>query len=108
MPEKLTTKQRLAIDRQKMPEQNAGARAANFAEVNLGFTEQLEFLETVPDRALELCGIAPRCYDDRVQDVHPSLLMRPGRWSTRPEGPRLSRQLSLAGDHLNGALLPRR
>jgi len=57
MAEKLTTKQRLAIERQKMPEQNCSARAANFDEVNLGFTEQLALLEA--ERCLQCKD--PRC-----------------------------------------------
>jgi glutamate synthase (NADPH/NADH) small chain len=57
MPAKLSTKQRLQIERQKMPEQNSGARAANFSEVNLGFTEQLALLEA--DRCLQCKD--PRC-----------------------------------------------
>jgi glutamate synthase (NADPH/NADH) small chain len=57
MPAKITTKQRLQIDRQKMPEQNSGARAANFEEVNLGFPEQLALLEA--DRCLQCKD--PRC-----------------------------------------------
>src|ERR1051325_11641173 len=57
MPTKLTTKQRLQIDRQKMPEQNSAARATNFGEVNLGFTEQLALLEA--DRCLQCKD--PRC-----------------------------------------------
>jgi glutamate synthase (NADPH/NADH) small chain len=57
MAEKLTTKQRLAISRQKMPEQNSGARAANFEEVNLGFTEQLALLEA--ERCLQCKD--PKC-----------------------------------------------
>jgi glutamate synthase (NADPH/NADH) small chain len=57
MPAKLTTKQRLEILRQKMPEQNSTARAANFGEVNLGFTEKLALLEA--DRCLQCKD--PRC-----------------------------------------------
>lgn len=38
-------KDRMKIDRQEMPEQDAARRAGNFAEVNLGFTEQLALLE---------------------------------------------------------------
>ncbi len=37
--EKLTPKERMAIGRTKMPEQNAAARSANFREVNLGLGE---------------------------------------------------------------------
>jgi len=40
-----------------MPEQDSGARAANFGEVNLGFTEQLALLEA--DRCLQCKD--PRC-----------------------------------------------
>ena len=57
MPGKISTKQRLQIERQKMPEQNSAARAANFEEVNLGFTEQLALLEA--DRCLQCKD--PRC-----------------------------------------------
>jgi glutamate synthase (NADPH/NADH) small chain len=57
MSRKITIKQRLHIERQKMPEQNAAARAANFEEVNLGFTEQLALLEA--DRCLQCKD--PRC-----------------------------------------------
>ncbi len=45
MVKKLSPKERMAIQRQAMPEQDATARARNFAEVNLGFTEQLALLE---------------------------------------------------------------
>ena len=38
-------KDRMKIDRHDMPEQDAAARAANFGEVNLGFSEQLALLE---------------------------------------------------------------
>jgi glutamate synthase (NADPH/NADH) small chain len=41
MPLPLTVKERMQIPRQAMPEQAATARAANFLEVNLGFTEPL-------------------------------------------------------------------
>ncbi len=45
MKEALTIKDRLKIDRQAMPEQVAVERAANFKEVNLGFTEQIAVME---------------------------------------------------------------
>jgi glutamate synthase (NADPH/NADH) small chain len=41
----ISPKQRMAIERQVMPEQNAAERATNFQEVNLGFDEQLALLE---------------------------------------------------------------
>ena len=37
MSARITTKERMQITRQSMPEQDAAARAANFLEVNLGF-----------------------------------------------------------------------
>jgi glutamate synthase (NADPH/NADH) small chain len=42
---RLTTKDRLGIRRQSMPEQDAGARRANFHEVNLGLAEHVARLE---------------------------------------------------------------
>jgi len=45
MNTRLTTKQRLQIPRHKMPKQEASIRAANFSEVNLGYTEQLALRE---------------------------------------------------------------
>ena len=38
MEKKLSPKERLAIQRQAMPEQDAGGRSRNFGEVNLVFT----------------------------------------------------------------------
>ena len=57
MSEKLTTRRRMQITRQAMPEQDPAARAANFDEVNLGFPEQLALLEA--DRCLQCKD--PRC-----------------------------------------------
>ena len=51
----------MQIARQKMPEQDAAARAANFKEVNLGFTEQLALLE------------ADRCLQCKEPRLHPGL-----------------------------------
>jgi glutamate synthase (NADPH/NADH) small chain len=45
MEKKLSPKERMAIQRQAMPEQDAVARSQNFKEVNLGFDEQLALLE---------------------------------------------------------------
>lgn len=44
-PRQLTAKDRMAIERQKMPEQDPQARARAFSEVNLGYPEQLAMLE---------------------------------------------------------------
>jgi len=66
MPEKISTKQRLQISRQKMPEQKSAARAANFEEVNLGFTEQLALLEA--ERCLQCKD--PRCMAGCPVGVH--------------------------------------
>ncbi|MEI7832346.1 MAG: NADPH-dependent glutamate synthase [bacterium] len=41
----ISAKERMAIDRQVMREQEAAQRAGNFSEVNLGLTEQLALLE---------------------------------------------------------------
>jgi glutamate synthase (NADPH/NADH) small chain len=54
---KITTKERLKIERQAMPEREAVERAAGFNEVNLGFTEKLAMLEA--QRCL-LCK-EPKC-----------------------------------------------
>ena len=51
-----TKKERMQIDRQPMPEQEALLRAHNFAEVNLGFTEQLAIMEA------ERCLLCPKEY----------------------------------------------
>jgi len=44
-PRNLTPKERLALARQKMREQEPAERARNFREVNLGLTEELAMLE---------------------------------------------------------------
>ncbi len=51
-----TKKERMQIDRQLMPEQEAVVRAHNFGEVNLGFDEQLAMLEA------ERCLLCPKEY----------------------------------------------
>ena len=52
----LSAKERMAIDRVAMPEQDARARAGNFREVNLGLTYQLAMLEA------ERCLQCPKPY----------------------------------------------
>jgi glutamate synthase (NADPH/NADH) small chain len=52
----LTPKERMAIDRVDMPEQEAHLRAVNFREVSLGLTEQLAMLEA------ERCLQCPKPY----------------------------------------------
>ncbi|HSW54571.1 MAG TPA: NADPH-dependent glutamate synthase [Ignavibacteriaceae bacterium] len=47
MAEKITNKERMKIPRQVMPEQNPLERRTNFAEVNLGFTEELAKMEAL-------------------------------------------------------------
>lgn len=44
-PRKIPLKDRMKIDRQIMPEQDAAQRSGNFLEVNLGLTEELALLE---------------------------------------------------------------
>jgi glutamate synthase (NADPH/NADH) small chain len=55
----LTQKERMAIDRIAMPEQEGDLRARNFREVNLGLTQQLAMLEA------ERCLMCPKpfCID---------------------------------------------
>ena len=57
MPGKLSTKQRLQIDRQKMSEQDPLIRNANFDEVNLGLPEKVALLEA--ERCLQCKD--PKC-----------------------------------------------
>jgi glutamate synthase (NADPH/NADH) small chain len=57
MSQRITTKARLQLTRQAMPEQDAAARSANFLEVNLGLPEKLALLEA--DRCLQCKD--PRC-----------------------------------------------
>ena len=45
-PEKLTAKQRMAIDRVKMPERDPAVRAKNFEEVNLGLSAEAAIQES--------------------------------------------------------------
>ena len=55
-PHPLSAKERMAIDRVAMPEQDADLRATNFREVNLGLTYQLAMLEA------ERCLQCPKPY----------------------------------------------
>ncbi|HTL56013.1 MAG TPA: NADPH-dependent glutamate synthase [Candidatus Limnocylindrales bacterium] len=57
MPTKLSTKQRLQIERQKMSEQEPLIRNANFDEVNLGLPEKVALLEA--ERCLQCKD--PKC-----------------------------------------------
>ena len=66
MEKKLSPKERLAIQRQVMPEQEATARAHNFEEVNLGFTEQLALLEA--ERCIQCKD--PKCVQGCPVNVH--------------------------------------
>jgi glutamate synthase (NADPH/NADH) small chain len=56
-PRKITTRQRLQIERQKMSEQEPLARSANFSEVNLGLPEKVALLEA--ERCLQCRD--PKC-----------------------------------------------
>jgi glutamate synthase (NADPH/NADH) small chain len=55
----LTPRERMAIERAHMPEQDALRRAANFREVNLGYTQQLAVMEA--ERCLQCKN--PVCID---------------------------------------------
>jgi len=68
----LSAKERMAIDRQAMPEQDPDARAVNFREVNLGLTQQIAMLEA--ERCLQ-CP-KPYCIDGCPVSVNiPRFLM---------------------------------
>jgi glutamate synthase (NADPH/NADH) small chain len=56
-PKRITTKERLQLRRQAMPEQDAGRRRVNFEEVNLGLPEKFALIEA--DRCLQCKD--PRC-----------------------------------------------
>jgi glutamate synthase (NADPH/NADH) small chain len=56
VPHVLSAKERMALGRVAMPEQNADLRATNFREVNLGLTYQLAMLEA------ERCLQCPKPY----------------------------------------------
>ena len=66
MPGRISTKERLQITRQAMPDPAAAARAANFLEVNLGLPERLALLEA--DRCLQCKD--PRCIKGCPVGVH--------------------------------------
>lgn len=66
MSARISTKERLQITRQAMPEQDATARSANFLEVNLGLPERLALLEA--DRCLQCKD--PRCIKGCPVGVH--------------------------------------
>lgn len=59
MSKKLSPRERLAIQRQSMREQDPVSRAGNFEEVNLGFDEQLALLEA--ERCIQCKD--PKCVD---------------------------------------------
>ena len=68
----LSAKERMAIDRVAMPEQDPDARAVNFREVNLGLTQQIAMLEA--ERCLQ-CP-KPYCIDGCPVSVNiPRFLM---------------------------------
>lgn len=57
MSNRLSTKERLKLERQSMPAQDASVRRGNFGEVNLGFSEQLALVEA--ERCLQCRD--PKC-----------------------------------------------
>jgi glutamate synthase (NADPH/NADH) small chain len=65
MAEKLTPKQRMAIPKQKMPEQDPQKRRNNFNEVNFGFNKDLAITEA--QRCLQ-CK-TPTCIDGCPVDI---------------------------------------
>lgn len=66
MTTKLSPRERLAIKRQPMPEQDATARSHNFSEVNLGLSEQIALLEA--QRCIQCKD--PKCVSGCPVHVH--------------------------------------
>ena len=109
----LSAKERLAIARVKMPEQDPERRSANFDEVNLGLTPELAILEA--QRCLQ-CKNRP-CVDGcPVERAHPRLprlrgpgrLRRRGAHPARRQRPAGHHRARLpAGDAVRGRLHPR-
>ncbi len=87
---KPTTKQRLAIGRQKMTEQDALARSANFDEVNLGLAEKVALLEA--ERCLQ-------CKDPRCVSGCPVTVNIPRFIDLLAEGDLAGAARSLLGDN---------
>jgi glutamate synthase (NADPH) small chain len=89
-PRPLTAKERMAIERQKMPEQQADIRNANFTEVNLGYPEQLAMLEA--QRCL-------RCKNAKCISGCPVMVDIPRFIGFLAEGKLLDAAKSLLGDN---------
>ena len=89
-PKKVSAKERMAIQRQSMPEQHATDRAKNFKEVNLGFTEQLALLEA--QRCIQ-------CKDARCIEGCPVMVNIPRFINFVAEGNLAAAAQSLLGDN---------
>ena len=109
----LTPKERMTIDRTDMPEQDALQRAANFREVNLGYSEQPPCLEA--ERCLQCKNGV--CVDGCPVGVDiPGFieLLRVGDMAGAADPPRRQRPARRhrprlpAGDPVRGGLHPRR
>ena len=90
MPPITSTKDRLAILRQSMPEQEAVDRSRNFREVNFGFTEQLAMFEA--QRCLQ-------CKDPKCTAGCPVLVNIPRFIRFVAEGNLAAAAASLLGDN---------
>ena len=90
MQKKLSPKERMAIVRQAMPEQDATARSHNFKEVNLGFDEQLAVLEA--ERCIQ-------CKDPKCINGCPVRVNIPRFIGFIAEGDLASAAQSLLGDN---------
>lgn len=90
MEKKLSPKERMAIVRQAMPEQDATARSQNFKEVNLGFDAQLAVLEA--ERCIQ-------CKDPKCVNGCPVRVNIPRFISFIAEGDLAGAAQSLLGDN---------
>ena len=89
-PSKITVKQRLQIDRQKMSEQAPLVRNANFEEVNLGLPEKAALLEA--ERCLQ-------CRDPRCVSGCPVMVNIPRFINLLSQGDMEGAAQSLLGDN---------
>ena len=76
----LPLKERMKLDRQLMPEQDAVRRGANFLEVNLGFTEKMALLEAQKEKKTERPPPAAR----RVAEAFASKKNKPSQPKDEP------------------------
>ncbi|RME66974.1 MAG: dihydropyrimidine dehydrogenase, partial [Verrucomicrobia bacterium] len=96
--QRLPKRERMKIDRQKMPEQDPNIRNSNFAEVNLGLSESFALLEA--ERCLE-------CRDPKCVQGCPVNVNIPRFIQLLAEGDRVGAAKSLLGDNALPAITGR-